>query len=58
MKLPRLKIYKERPGVISYGPLWVGWLAHGMVWMYTADTLPQLLWYIATEWKQDRHLVG
>ena len=50
-----MRIFRERPGVISEGPCWVC-VAPG--YLYTADTLPGLLWVLAWEWGEDRHLAG
>lgn len=50
-----MKIFKEKPGVISEGP---GWVCIDDGYLYTADTLLGLLWMLLTQWKDDRHMVG
>jgi hypothetical protein len=50
-----MKIFKEKPGVISVKHCWV---AIGGGYMYIEDTLLGLIWLLITEWKHDRHLVG
>lgn len=49
------RIFREKAGVISEGPVWV--CIH-RPYLYTADTLFQLLMLIFREWEDDRHLVG
>lgn len=46
-------IFQEKPGVISEGPIWV---AIHQCWLYTADTLEQLIIILYTEWEDDKHL--
>ncbi len=48
-------VYLERPGVISPGAVWICFTPG---YMYSADTLPDLLHVVDTEWEWDRHLVG
>jgi len=50
-----MRIFLEKSGVISKGSAWVC-LCDG--YMYTANTLNQLVDVLNTEWKLDRHLVG
>jgi len=50
-----MKIFREKPGIISEDACWVG--LHDC-YLYVEDTLVELLVTILTEWKHDRHLVG
>lgn len=50
-----MKIFREKAGVISKEPVWV--CIHGY-YMYLGDNLPQLLWVMATQWNDDRNIVG
>ena len=50
-----MKIYQEKAGVISDGPIWV---CNCEGYLYTADTLEELVALLNNEWKHDRHLVG
>ncbi len=50
-----MRIYKEKPGVISESSCWV--CSHAG-FLYIEDTLLKLLWSIVTEFKNDKHLVG
>ena len=50
-----MRILKERPGVISKDEVWVC-ACDG--YLYTADTLEELVKVLNTEWKDDKHLVG
>jgi hypothetical protein len=50
-----MKIFREKGGVISEDPIWV---CFSGPYMYTADTLWQLLKIVVKEWKNDRHLIG
>lgn len=52
-----MKIFKEKPGVISEGPCWVA-VPKSCDYLYIEDTLLKLLWTLITEWKHDRHLAG
>ena len=54
--LTMLKIYREKPGIISEKSVWVA--LDGAGYLYTAATLLGLLWTLATEWQNDRHIVG
>jgi acyl-ACP thioesterase len=49
------RIFKERPGIISTDACWVC-ISEG--YLYTADTLEELVDVLNTEWKKARHLVG
>lgn len=51
-----LRLFHERPGVISEGPCWG--LLDEMGYLYLADTFVGLVWLVAREWRHDRHLVG
>lgn len=44
------------PGETSEHGQWVWFL--GAMWMYNADTIPQLVWQVVFEFRNDRHLVG
>jgi hypothetical protein len=48
-----MRIFRERAGVISEGPVWV--CIYGE-WAHTADTLPGLLWDTLAFWRSDRRL--
>lgn len=48
-----LKIYWEVAGLISENRIWV---CFSDGYMYTADTLEELLTVINNEWKLDQHL--
>jgi len=50
-----MKIFKEKPGVISKDSIWV---CIDKSWMYTADSFVVLVCVIITEWKMDKNLVG
>ena len=50
-----MKIFKEKPGVISKDSIWI---CIDKSWMYTADSLIKLIWVIVLEWKMDKNLVG
>ena len=49
------KIFKEKAGVISENECWV---CICDTYLYTADTLEQLIEILNTEWEHDRHLCG
>ena len=51
-----MKIFKEKAGVISQDVCWVCIPDDG--YLYIADTFTELLIQIATEWRDDKHLVG
>lgn len=50
-----MKIFKEKAGIISPNEIWVC-ICDG--YLYTADTLEELVIVLNKEWKQDKHLVG
>ena len=50
-----MKIFLEKAGVISPGPIWVCFCT---CYMYTADTLEDLVDVLNSEWEHDNHLVG
>ena len=50
-----MRIFKERPGVISKESVWV--CIHEE-YMYVADTLEALVAILNTEWEHEKHLVG
>jgi len=50
-----MRIFKEEPGVISKEACWVCICAE---YMYTADTLEELVEILSIEWEDDKHLVG
>lgn len=50
-----MHIFKENKHVISKEEVWVC-ICEG--YMYSADTLMDLIYILNTEWKHDRHLVG
>lgn len=50
-----MNLWREAAGVVSEGPCWC--FCQGG-FLYIEDTLVKLLWVIATEWHDDRHLVG
>ena len=52
---PPMKIFKEKPGVISRNACWV--CLH-KEYLYTSSTLLGLLRKVITEWNHDLHLVG
>lgn len=51
--MKRLRVFKEKPGVISEGPCWVA-LEPG--YLYIADTLCGLVFQLVFERHHDRHL--
>lgn len=55
MKRYDMKIFKEKAGVISESEIWVC-ICEG--YLYTADTLEDLIIVLNNEWKHDRHLAG
>lgn len=55
MAKDEFRIFKEKPEVISEGPIWVC-ISEGYI--YTAETLPELITMLNTEWKHDKHLGG
>jgi hypothetical protein len=58
MTLPKIRLCKEKAGVISEDVCYCCWLDHGMCWLYTGNSYFDVLWQLVTEWKHDRHLVG
>lgn len=50
-----VRIFKEKAGVIGEKEVWVA-LSPG--YLYTADTLWQLVKILIFEWENDQHLVG
>jgi hypothetical protein len=50
-----MNIYKEQAGVISDEETWV--CMHD-VYLYTADTLEQLIHILNTEWEHEKHYTG
>lgn len=49
-----MNIFLEKAGVLSEEACWVC-ICEG--YLYTADTLPELVTVLNTEWKHDKHLV-
>jgi len=54
MGIFRVKIFQEKPGIISKEKCWVA-ILNG-TWLYTSDTLFGLIRQLITEWKHDKHL--
>ena len=50
----KIKIFKEKAGVISRNPCWVA--IEGGCYLYVADSFFGLLWLMLTEWRHDRHI--
>lgn len=50
-----MKIFKEKAGVVSPNEVWIC-LCEG--YLYTGDTLDELITILNTEWKQDQHLIA
>ena len=50
-----MKIYKEKPGIISKDEVWV--CIHDD-YLYTTDTLQELIEILNTEWEADKNFVG
>lgn len=50
-----IKVFKEKPGVISPEPTWVGFNNY---YMFTHKRLLGLLWLMIREHNNERHLVG
>lgn len=50
-----MKIFKEKPGVISEKGCWV--CTHN-AYVYTANTLEELIEILNTEWEDDKYLAG
>ena len=56
LRIGGLLIYQESSGVLAETAVWVCLDSQGF--MYMADSLVGLLRVLATEWRQDKHLVG
>ena len=54
--LRSIRIWKEKPGVISSGSSWC--LVYGGCYLHVCDSLPQLLLELITEFRSEKHLVG
>lgn len=50
-----MRIYKEQAGVISEGEVWVCMCD---CFMYTADTLEELVDVLNTKWRHESQIVG
>jgi len=50
-----LVFWKEKPGVISPGPVWC---CVYDCYLHTHDSLLLLIWEVITEFRHDRHVVG
>ena len=50
-----MKLYREKAGVISTGPIYV-LLVDG--YMYASPTISNLIIKVFKEWKSDKHLIG
>jgi hypothetical protein len=50
------RLFREKPGVISPGPVWVFLDPDG--YMYLHESLLCLFYILLTEWRHDRHLAG
>ena len=50
-----MHIYKEKPGVLSDGPVWV---CFHNCYMYTGNTLLALLLDMWRNWNNDNRLIG
>ena len=48
-----MKLFREKPGVISEGPLW-GFI--DKEYLYLHPKLLGLFWIVITEWEHDKHL--
>jgi len=53
-----LRIWREKPGVISPGTAWCCTYDGVPGYLHIHDSLPQLLWELITEFRSDKHLVG
>lgn len=49
-----MKIFKEKPNIISEKAVWV---CFSHEYMYISETLFGLLYIILSEWKHDTHLI-
>lgn len=50
-----MRLFREKAGVISAGPVWV--FVDGE-WLYVGSSLVGLIWVVVFEWRSDDHLVG
>ena len=50
-----MKIFKEKPGVISKEAVWVCVCDN---YLYIANTIRGLIYVLNTEWEHDKHLAG
>lgn len=50
-----MKIFREKAGVISEGPVWV---CKYSCYLHASRSLLALIWNVLTEYKHDRHIVG
>lgn len=50
-----MRLFKEKAGVISEVACWV---MIDRCWLYTGDTLLQVVWKYVSQYKSDKHLVG
>lgn len=50
-----IKIFKEKPGIISKDPVWVCLCGP---YMYIHDSIRGLFAIMADEWENDKHLIG
>jgi len=55
--LRSVRIWREKSGVVSPGPAWCCSYGGGC-YLHVCDSLPQLLWEILTEFRDENHLVG
>jgi len=49
------KIYKEEAGVVSKKECWIC-ISEG--YLYTGNTLEELIEILNTEWRHDKHIAG
>jgi hypothetical protein len=54
-KIFGMVFWREKPGVVSPGP---AWCCSYSAYLHIQDSLPQLLWEILTEFRDENHLVG
>lgn len=50
-----MHIFQEKAGIISENPIWVCICND---YIYTADTIENLISILNNEWEDDKHLVG
>lgn len=55
LQLGVMRIFEEKPGVISEDSCWI--CTHNG-YMYIAPTLGELIEMLNTEWEADKHIVG